>query len=88
MTVATSTLIKLPKQAVKDGVVVLSMKEYRELQMKAVPTYCLTGKKALALDKLVNDGLRDHKAGKTIKASSMLEALSMYDKRQLNRKKD
>lgn len=47
------------------GVVVLPLKEYHRLLEKSVPTYYLTGKAAERLDKLVEEGLREHKAGKT-----------------------
>jgi hypothetical protein len=73
MTVVTGTTIKFPKQVFKDGMVVLSMKEYRELQMRAVPTYYLKGKAAKGLDKLVKDSLRDHKLGKTKRLNSLAD---------------
>ena len=47
------------------GMVVLPIKEYQRLLAAAIPTYYLTGKAALKLDKLVDDGMRDYKAGKT-----------------------
>ncbi len=88
MTNLTSTTIKIPYQALKKGVVLLPLQEYRELQAQAVPTYYLTGKKALALDRLVEKGLKDHQEGKTIAASSMREALQIYEtKTKYGRKK-
>lgn len=78
---ATLTTIKISQPAFKKGVVVLSLAEYRELQARAVPTYYLTGKKALALDRLVEEGLAEHRAGKTIMASSLREASEMYERR-------
>ena len=78
---ATSTTIKISQQAFKKGVVVLPLAEYRELQARAVPTYYLTGKKALALDRLVEEGLKEHREGKTIMASSLREASKIYEKR-------
>lgn len=58
----------------KEGVVILPLKEYRELLWRAVPEYHLTGKAARDLDKLVERGLRDHREGKTILASSISDA--------------
>jgi len=46
------------------GVVILSLKEYRELSARAVPTYQLHGKEAVALDRLVTKGLKEYAAGK------------------------
>lgn len=60
----TATLLK--KAAAKDaGVVVLPVEEYQRLIAANIPTYYLSGKEAAALDKLVEDGLREHRAGKT-----------------------
>ena len=73
MTEATSTTIKISRQALRKGVVVLPLAEYRELQARAVPTYYLTGKKALALDRLVEEGLAEHRAGKTRKIKSLAD---------------
>lgn len=70
---ATLTTIKISQPAFKKGVVVLPIDEYRELQARAVPTYYLTGKKALALDRLVEEGLREHRAGKTRKIKSLAD---------------
>lgn len=78
---ATSTTIKISQPAFKKGVVVLPLDEYRALQARAVPIYYLTGKKALALDRLVEEGLKEHQAGKTIAAPSIREALGIYEKR-------
>ncbi len=61
------------------GIVVLPIKEYYRLLM--VPTYQLKGKAAEKLDKLVEEGLREYREGKTIKASSLKEALKIYAKR-------
>lgn len=80
MNVATSTTIKISKEAFKQGVVVLPLAEYRELQARAVPNYYLTGKKARALDRLVEEGLAEHRAGKTVKASSLREAAEIYER--------
>ncbi len=61
---ATITLSKAKVQKQK-GVVVLPIAEYQRLLLKAVPTFYLTGKAALKLDTLVEDSLREHRAGKT-----------------------
>lgn len=57
----------------KKGVVTLPLREYEELRRRAVPTYYLSGKNASDLDALVEDGLREHKAGKTRKIHSLAE---------------
>ena len=64
----------------KGGVVVLSLKEYKDLEERAIPHYQLEGKEAEELDKLVKEGLKEHKEGKTIKASSLKEAMEIYDR--------
>lgn len=68
----------------KEPVVILPLKEYDKLREKAVPTYYLKGKEAEELDKLVEEGLRDHREGKTIKASSLKKALRIYEKGSKN----
>lgn len=68
---------KIEKEA---GVVILPIKEYQKLIVRAVPTYYLSGKEAEDLDKLVIEGLREYHAGKTIKASSLKSALKTYAK--------
>jgi len=80
----TATLLK--KAASRDeGVVVLSLKEYDRLLATHVPNYYLTGKEATDLDKLVEEGLRDHAEGRTINANSIGEALAI--RRRQERKK-
>lgn len=60
----TATLLK--KAAAKDkGVVVLPIEEYQRLVAANIPTYYLSGKEATDLDKLVEEGLREYRAGKT-----------------------
>jgi hypothetical protein len=62
----TATLLKLKKTAAKSrGTVTLPVKTYRQLLDAAIPTYYLTGKAATDLDKLVEEGLREHAEGKT-----------------------
>ena len=62
----------------KDGVVILPLKEYRRLLARGVPEVYLTGKAARDLDKLVAQGLREHREGKTVKAPSISSALRQY----------
>jgi len=57
----------------KDGLVILPVKEYRRLLERAVPDVYLTGKAARDLDKLVADGLREHREGKTRKIKSLAD---------------
>lgn len=62
----TATLLKHKKVAAKArGSVTLPVKTYRQLLDAAIPTYYLTGKAATDLDKLVEEGLREHAEGKT-----------------------
>ena len=78
------TTITVSKKLIKEkqGVVILSLKEYHKLYEMAVPTYYLEGKEAEDLDKLVEEGINDYKEGKTISASSMEQALKIYGKRK------
>ncbi|OGZ32704.1 MAG: hypothetical protein A3H02_02965 [Candidatus Niyogibacteria bacterium RIFCSPLOWO2_12_FULL_41_13] len=55
----------------KEPVVILPLKEYEKLQKSAIPTYYLKGKEAEELDKLVEEGLRDHGLVKTRKIKSL-----------------
>ena len=55
------------------GVVLLPLKEYERLLRSAVPTYYLKGKEAKKLDKLVEEGLREYRAGKTRKIKSLAD---------------
>ena len=83
-TMATITLTKRRITREK-GLVILPIAEYRRLQERAVPEYFLTGKAARDLDKLVEEGLREHALGKTIRAASVKEALRTYAEK--NRKR-
>ncbi|MDO8514422.1 MAG: hypothetical protein Q7S50_02675 [bacterium] len=67
--------ITVSKAEVKkgDGVVILPLKEYRRLLQRSVPEYYLTGKAARDLDKLVAQGLREHREGKTRKIHSLAD---------------
>lgn len=55
------------------GVVVLPVKEYKRLLAATVPTYFLAGKAATRLDALVEQGLREHREGKTRKIRSLAD---------------
>ena len=70
--------IKKDKVGKEGGVVILSLKEYQKLSERAVPTYYLKGQAAEKLDKLVSNGLKEYRAGKTIKARSLNEAIKIY----------
>jgi len=81
----TATLLK--KASAKDeGIVVLSLREYDRLLATHVPDYYLTGKAATDLDKLVEEGLREHAEGETITASSISEALTIRRKQERKKK--
>ena len=49
----------------------MPLREYEKLCKRAVPTYYLKGKKAEELDKLVEEGLKAHRLGKTKKIKSL-----------------
>lgn len=69
---ATITLSRT-KVAQQKGVVVLPVAEYQRLLAATVPTYYLTGKAALRLDKLVEDGMREYREGKTRSIKSLAD---------------
>ena len=62
MTTITISQSKIQQQK---GVVILPLKEYKKLLEQAVPTYYLKGKEAKKLDRLVSEGLREYREGKT-----------------------
>ena len=71
MSTITISKAQVAKEA---GVVVLPVKEYqRLLQTAAIPDVYLTGKAATDLDKLVEEGLREHAAGRTRKIRSLAD---------------
>ncbi len=76
--------ITIPREAVRKagGFVILPLKEYERLRERAIPTYYLHGKEAKELDKLVKEGLEEHRKGKTISAPSLGEALKIYGSRR------
>lgn len=55
------------------GVVVLSLEAYRRLSEQAIPMYYLKGKAAKNLDRLVERGLKDYRAGKTKTLKSLAD---------------
>ena len=67
--------VTISKEKIKKegGVVVLSLEEYRKLSEQAVPTYYLKGKAAKKLDKIVEQGLKDYRAGKTRTLKSLAD---------------
>ena len=69
------TTITLSNKSVQKqkGVVVLPIKEYERLVRASVPEYFLTGKAAKRLDKLVEEGLRDYRTGKTRRLRSLAD---------------
>jgi hypothetical protein len=73
-------MVTIQKSKIKEekGVVILPVGEYRKLLERAAPTYYLSGKEAEKLDKLAEEGLKEHREGKTIKAGSIKEALKKY----------
>jgi hypothetical protein len=73
--VKNSIIISKEEIQKKGGVVILSLREYRKLCERAVPTYYLKGKEAEELDKLVEEGLREYRKGrcKTIKSLADLD---------------
>lgn len=73
----TNNSIVVSKRTIRreGGVVILPLREYKELCERAIPTYYLKGKEAEKLDKLVEEGLRDYRKGKckTIKSLADLD---------------
>jgi len=68
-----TVIISKEKIKKEGGVVVLSLEEYRKLSEQAVPTYYLKGKAAKKLDKIVEQGLKDYRAGKTRTLKSLAD---------------
>lgn len=69
-----STITLSKQKIMRDkGVVILPIAEYQRLQERAVPEYFLTGKAARDLDKLVEEGLREYKAGKCRTLNSLAD---------------
>ena len=78
--------ITIQKSKVKEenGVVILPIREYRKLLEHAVPTFYLSGKEAEALDKLYEEGMKEYREGRTIKAGSLKEALKKHGRGRKN----
>ncbi len=55
--------------------VILPLREYKKLCERVVPAYYLEGKEAKKLDKLVEEGLKEFRAGKckTVKSLADLD---------------
>ncbi|MBI2051066.1 MAG: hypothetical protein HYT31_04700 [Parcubacteria group bacterium] len=77
--VQTSPTVAVPKKIREKGFVVLGLDEYEALKSAAIPTYHLTGAAAEELDREVEQALKEDREGKTIEASSIREAMSVYD---------
>jgi len=77
--VLENQIVKIPQKALKKGVVLLDLEEYRKMRAREIPTYYLKGKEAEELDKLVEEGLKEYKRGETIEAPSLKEALKIYE---------
>jgi hypothetical protein len=58
---------------IEEGVVILSLNEYRRLLENSVPAVYLKGKRARALDRLVAEGLQEHLRGRTRKTGSLAD---------------
>lgn len=78
MVAITISKTKIQKEG---GVIILSLKEYQKLREQAASTYYLKGRRAKALDRLIDKGLKDYRAGKCINAGSLKEALRIYGKK-------
>ena len=65
--------VSAERVARKKGVVILDLEEYQQLCKRAVPTHYLTGKAADRLDKVVEEGLKEYREGKTRKITSLAE---------------
>ena len=75
---ATATLkTKINKKA---GTVTIPLRVYRRMLMMP-PLEQLKGKAARDLDNLVEEGLREYRAGKTISADSISSALKQYSRK-------
>ena len=78
--------ITIQKSKIKseNGVVILPVKEYQKLLERAVPTYYLSGKDAEELDKLYEEGMKEYREGRTIKAGSLKEAIKKHGRGHKN----
>lgn len=55
------------------GVVVLSLRQYQELTRSVPPTYYLSGGDGTKLDRLVEMGIKELRAGKTKKIKALAD---------------
>lgn len=67
----SSVIIQKVKIEKEKGVVVLPILEYKKLLQQSIPTHYLYGKDAERLDRLVEEGFKEYKAGKTKKIKSL-----------------
>ncbi len=71
------TSINISREKIKNegGMVILPLREYKKLCERVVPAYYLEGKEAKKLDKLVEEGLKEFRAGKckTVKSLADLD---------------
>ena len=66
-------IISIPQKALRKGVVLLDLEEYKRMRAREMPTYYLEGKEAKKLDKLVEGGLKDYKQGKCKEIKSLAD---------------
>ena len=81
----TAEAIRMPKEMLKKGFVILGLDEYEELKKSTVPNYYLSGKAAEDLDREVEQALQEDREGKTIEAYSVREAMAIYDAKKNNK---
>ena len=68
------TIATIPKSVTgKEELVVLSRKEYEELQSRAFPVITLQKKAAQRLDKRVREALREHSRGTSVGFDEFLQ---------------
>ena len=66
--------ITIPKKLIKDDdIVIIPRKEYEEMMASMIPSVYLKGRAAKRLDKLMEDGLREYREGKTEPLGSFLK---------------
>ncbi|MEK7173713.1 MAG: hypothetical protein AAB710_01365 [Patescibacteria group bacterium] len=68
------TITTIPKSVIgKEELVVLSRKEYEELQSRAFPVVMLQKKAAQRLDKRVREALQEHSRGRSVGFDEFLQ---------------
>lgn len=65
--------ITISPKALKQGVVLIDLEEYQRLKKQSIPTYYLKGTEARQVDTLVKEGIKEYKAGKAKRISSLAE---------------